>query len=125
MLKNLLIALCLLVSCIGCDLPTKAAPQPAAYAWESSGRHVLAFTIPGCKQCTLDKPKLRELVNAGVDVIEVDGTKHPELVRKYKSSNGYPEYVVLEDGQVKSRSFTVTALITSLKILLWIASVIF
>jgi thiol-disulfide isomerase/thioredoxin len=125
-MKRLLLALVCLFCIAGCEYqPQPATPvaSPTPISWQTEGKHVLAFTLETCGQCKADKPQLEQLRDSGIDVIEIYGDHESdrELVAKYKSNNKYPEYVVLEDGEVKARSLSIATIFVILHVAFKIA----
>lgn len=123
-LFGLIAGVCLLFATVGCEDIGVQPVDSGRLAWQYSGKHVVAFTIEGCRQCKADKPDLAQLQAAGVDVINVDANEHPELCREYKIPDRYPCYMVIEDGVVQYKVFTIANLLMVLKILLWIAGIV-
>src|SRR5262245_55118617 len=111
--------LCSLILSAGCDHSTTSPNVD----WQQSGRHVVAFTLKSCSQCQQDKAQLVQLQEQGVAVVMIDGDERPDLAQQYRVTN-YPTYLVIEDGQIKDRSVSLTIIIATLKALNWIAAVL-
>lgn len=120
--KSIVLALALLlVGLTGCEQPAAVDNSPH-YAWEQSGRHLLAFTCKGCMECQRDKRHFAKLREGGLDIIEIDREKYPELIARYHVPNQYPYYVALEDGVVKAHAFSLATILVILKALVWVLS---
>ena len=113
----LLVALCCISGC-------KSATTPeSANEWQYSGRHVVAFSIENCGQCKADGPQLDQLQSAGIDVVRINADEQPEFAAAYGVSR-YPTYLVIEDGEIQSRSASLVVVIGFLKAAYWVASLI-
>ena len=117
-MRSLLLIAMVLVSFGGCEQPTAfASPKVPDHSRPASAYQVYSFTADWCPACQRDKPKLAELRQRGVEVIEIDYDARPELARKYRVRR-LPTYVVLKDGEEVERTESILLLIKILRFLL-------
>ncbi len=100
----------------GCE--QQAPKLQASDRSRPASRHqVYAFTADWCQACQRDKPKLAELRQRGVEVVEIDYDARPDLARKYRVRL-LPTYIVMKDGEEVERTGSIRMLIKFLRFVL-------
>jgi len=117
-MRRILLTAAVLVLFCGCEPHTPCCPPKTPDRSRPTPTYrVYAFTADWCPACQRDKPKLAELRQRGVEVIEIDYDARPELARQYRVRR-LPTYIVLKDGEEVERTESILLLIKILRFLL-------